>query len=192
MDGAAIERVRVLAAARAAGVLRDRRALGRRQVDARRRSRCARAPVVSLEDLYGGWDGLEAGHRPPGATRCSSRCAAGRTALVPRYDWHAQALGGAVAARARRALLVVEGVGAGALAAAPYLSVLVWLERRSESERRARSARARRRDLRRRALGAVGARRRTSTWRATGRSEPRPTSRCEAARSSTARCRGGA
>src|SRR5579871_5666736 len=74
------------------------------------------APVVSLEDLYGGWDGLR-----PGIDRLVREVleplrAAGR-AGVPRWDWRA---GRWERPRelARPALLVVEGAGAGALAAA--------------------------------------------------------------------------
>ena len=44
------------------------------------------APVVALEDLYGGWDGLETGRRPP-RRAVLGPLAAGRAARVPRYDW---------------------------------------------------------------------------------------------------------
>ena len=72
------------------------------------------APLVSLEDLYGGWDGLEHGVslllgavlRP---------LAAGRPAEVPRYDWLAAAWGEPWTLSAP-AHLVVEGTGAGARA----------------------------------------------------------------------------
>lgn len=84
------------------------------------------APVVALEDLYGGWDGLE-----NGIDRLVSEVlvplAAGRTAWVPRYDWVARNW----AERVRLdppALLIVEGVGAGARRAARYESLVVWLE----------------------------------------------------------------
>jgi uridine kinase len=84
------------------------------------------APIVALEDLYGGWDGLEDGvsllrsavFRP---------LAAGRAPRVPRYDWHAEAWGDPWSL-APSDYLVVEGVGAGAERLAPYTSVLVWLE----------------------------------------------------------------
>ena len=64
---------------------------------------------------------------------------AGRTALVPRYDWHAQRWAAPWPLQ-RPTLLVVEGVGAGALDAASYVSALVWVEV-EESERRRRSLR---------------------------------------------------
>jgi len=84
------------------------------------------APVVSLEDLYGGWNGLEAGvelvHRA-----VLEPLAEGRAASVPRYDWH----GGKWAASwtlEPPPLLIVEGVGVGALRLAQFTSVLVWIE----------------------------------------------------------------
>ncbi len=133
---------------------RDRRPLGRRQVDARR-ARSRRAPVVSLEDLYGGWDGL--------GRASTAWCATVLEPLARRADRAraplrlARAALGASRGRCEPPpLLIVEGVGAGALAAAPYTSVLVWLEL-SASERRAPRARARRRDLRRRHWAPVGA-----------------------------------
>jgi len=84
------------------------------------------APVVTLEDLYGGWDGLERGIDLL-VSAVLEPVAAGRTARVPRYDW----------AAARWAepwvlepppVLIVEGVGAGARRAAAYASALIWLE----------------------------------------------------------------
>ena len=134
MDGAAIERVRVLAAARGPVLAID----GRSGAGKSTLAAALGAPVVSLEDLYGGWDGLR-----PGIDRLVREVLeplrAGRTALVPRYDWQAQRW-----AEPRPleppSILIVEGVGAGALAAAPYVSALVWVEV-EESERRRRSLR---------------------------------------------------
>ncbi|MEV5704670.1 phosphoribulokinase [Actinoallomurus sp. NPDC052274] len=92
------------------------------------------AAVVSLEDLYGGWDGLERGVDLLVA-EVLAPLAAGRAAYVPRYDW--------ATARWRTpielpppALLIVEGVGAGARRAAGYASVLVWLEAGERTRRR--------------------------------------------------------
>ena len=59
--------------------------------------------------------------------RCLSRLAAGRVALVPRYDWTAAAWG-APSALEPPEVLIVEGVGAGAQRAAAYESVLIWME----------------------------------------------------------------
>src|SRR5690349_19354104 len=82
------------------------------------------APVVSLEDLYGGWDGLENGVDLLVA-EVLAPLAAGRTARVPRYDWATGAWAAPVPLPPP-ALLIVEGVGAGARRAAAYASVLVW------------------------------------------------------------------
>lgn len=84
------------------------------------------APVVSLEDLYGGWDGLEHGIDLL-VSEVLEPLTAGRAALVPRYDWVAKKWAEPVS-RDPPEILIVEGVGAGARRAAAYASVLVWLE----------------------------------------------------------------
>jgi uridine kinase len=94
------------------------------------------APSISLEQLYGGWDGLRAGIERLVADVLTP-LAQGQPASVPRYDW----LTGSWLAPTfliSPPILVVEGVGAGALAAAPYLSVMAWLEL-AEQARRARA-----------------------------------------------------
>ena len=85
-----------------------------------------RARVVSLEDLYGGWDGLEHGIDLL-VSAVLEPLAGGRAAQVPRYDWVA---GGWAepAVLEPPPILIVEGVGAGARRAAAFESVLVWLE----------------------------------------------------------------
>lgn len=94
------------------------------------------APLVTLEDLYGGWDGLQRGIDLL-ASAVLQPLAAGRVAEVPRYDWHGARWQQPWPLAAPR-LLVVEGVGAGALRVAPFLSLLVWLEL-DEHERRRRA-----------------------------------------------------
>jgi uridine kinase len=84
------------------------------------------APVVSLEDLYGGWDGLEHGIDLL-VSAVLEPLAAGRAALVPRYDWIARKWA-EPAVLDPPDVLIVEGVGAGARRAAVFESVLVWLE----------------------------------------------------------------
>lgn len=84
------------------------------------------APVVSLEDLYGGWDGLEHGIDLL-ASEVLEPLAHGRVARVPRYDWVAGGWTEPVALDPPE-VLIVEGVGAGARRAAAYASVLLWLE----------------------------------------------------------------
>ena len=84
------------------------------------------APVVALEDLYGGWDGLERGID---LLVCDvlAPLRAGRAALVPRYDWAAGDWGEPWPLEPPE-VLIVEGVGAGAKRAAAYTDVLVWIE----------------------------------------------------------------
>jgi hypothetical protein len=84
------------------------------------------APVVTLEDLYGGWDGLERGIDLL-VSEVLAPLSVGRAARVPRYDW-VRAAWGTPWLLAPPELLIVEGVGAGARRAAAYESVLVWIE----------------------------------------------------------------
>jgi hypothetical protein len=81
---------------------------------------------VTLEDLYGGWDGLERGVDLL-VSAVLEPLAAGRAARVPRYDWIAAAWGTPWTLEPP-GVLIVEGVGAGARRAAGYESVLVWME----------------------------------------------------------------
>ena len=84
------------------------------------------APLVALEYLYGGWDGLESGIDLLVSTVLEP-LAAGRAARVPRYDWIAAAWGAPWTLEPPE-VLIVEGVGAGARRAAAHESVLVWME----------------------------------------------------------------
>jgi uridine kinase len=84
-----------------------------------------RAPVVSLEDLYGGWDGLERGIDLL-VSEVLRALRAGKAARVPRYDWVAGTWG-TPWLLAPPDVLIVEGVGAGARRAAAYASTLIWI-----------------------------------------------------------------
>jgi uridine kinase len=84
------------------------------------------APAVAVEDLYGGWDGLERGIDLL-VSAVLEPLAAGRAALVPRYDWIAAAWDTPWALEPPE-VLIVEGVGAGARRAAAYESLLIWTE----------------------------------------------------------------
>lgn len=84
------------------------------------------APLVRLEYLYGGWDGLEHGIDLL-VSAVLEPLAAGRTARVPRYDWE-RGEWGEPSPLPPPELLVVEGVGAGARRAARYESMVVWVE----------------------------------------------------------------
>jgi len=83
------------------------------------------APVVSLEDLYGGWDGLDRGIDLL-VSEVLEPLSAGRAARVPRYDWGAAAWATPWVLEPPE-VLIIEGVGAGARRAAAYESVLVWI-----------------------------------------------------------------
>jgi para-aminobenzoate synthetase len=91
------------------------------------------AALVALEDLYGGWDGLQAG-----VTRLCAEVLAPlaqrRAPLVRRYDWHAGAWLQPWTLEPPD-ILIVEGVGAGALAATPHISLLVWVDAPADARR---------------------------------------------------------
>jgi uridine kinase len=84
------------------------------------------APVVSLEDLYGGWDGLEHGIDLL-VSEVLVPLADERAAWVPRYDWLTREWSEPVLLEPPE-LLIVEGAGAGARRAAAFESLVVWLE----------------------------------------------------------------
>ncbi|WP_432547064.1 nucleoside/nucleotide kinase family protein [Kineococcus sp. SYSU DK004] len=84
------------------------------------------APLLHVEDLYPGWDGL-AVSVPLLADGVLTPLAAGRPGRYRRWDWTADAPG-AVVEVPPAPLLVVEGVGCGARAAARWVSRLVWVQ----------------------------------------------------------------
>ena len=84
------------------------------------------APVVSLEDLYGGWDGLEHGIDLL-VSEVLVPLADERAAWVPRYDWLTREWAEPVLLEPPD-VLIVEGAGAGARRAAAFESLLVWFE----------------------------------------------------------------
>jgi uridine kinase len=84
------------------------------------------APGVTLEDLYGGWDGLERGIDLL-VSEVLKPLSAGRPAQVPRYNWLTAAWDAPWVLEPPE-VLVVEGVGAGARRAAAYASTVIWIE----------------------------------------------------------------
>jgi uridine kinase len=84
------------------------------------------APVVALEDLYGGWDGLKRGIDLL-VSEVLEPLDGGRAARVPRYDWVAGEWAEPAVLEPPETL-IVEGVGAGARRAAAFESLLVWVE----------------------------------------------------------------
>lgn len=83
------------------------------------------APVVHMDDIYPGWDGLA---QAPGLVRewILEPLAAGREGRFRRWDWinHRRAEEIVVP---RREWIIIEGVASGARSAAPYLSGLAWI-----------------------------------------------------------------
>jgi uridine kinase len=125
-----IESQRLLKAPARAGKTRvvaidGRSGAGKTSLAAELRTQIA-APVVSLEDLYGGWDGLELGIDLL-VSEVLEPLAAGRAARVPRYDWGTKEWADPRVLEPPE-VLIVEGVGAGALRASVYESLLIWLE----------------------------------------------------------------
>jgi len=108
---------------------------GKTSLAARLRAELA-APVVALEDLYGGWDGLERGIDLL-VSAVLEPLSAGRPSRVPRYDWVAAAWGTPWVLEPPE-VLIVEGVGAGARRAAAHESLVIWMEA-AESVRKKRA-----------------------------------------------------
>ncbi|MDT7705906.1 MAG: hypothetical protein QOG20_1513 [Pseudonocardiales bacterium] len=83
-------------------------------------------PLVHMDDLYPGWDGL-ADAVPLLHDRIVAPLVAGRPARYRRYDWDR----GAYAEEhdlGTPPLLLVEGVGSGARVIAAHAVLLVWIE----------------------------------------------------------------
>jgi uridine kinase len=83
-------------------------------------------PVLQMDDLYPGWDGLAASI-PLLYDQVVGSLAAGRAARYRRYDWHREEF------TEERDLgtpdvLVVEGAGCGARVIAERAVLLVWIE----------------------------------------------------------------
>jgi uridine kinase len=83
------------------------------------------AQLIHGDDLMSGWRGLDAVGRQ--LTALARALAAGRPAAYEHFDWHADRYDRVVDVP-RAPWLVVEGVGSGAAALAPYTTVLVWVE----------------------------------------------------------------
>lgn len=82
--------------------------------------------VVHMDDFYPGWDGLAAA-APLLRDWVLEPMARGRTARYRRYDWSRDTYGEWVDLP-NSDLLVVEGCASGSRVAAPYLSLLLWME----------------------------------------------------------------
>jgi len=89
-------------------------------------ARLGGTPLVRMDDIYPGWDGLEAAV-PLLRDGVLAPLARGARAAYRRFDWVRGTFAEAHEVPAAP-VLVVEGVGCGARACAPWLSVLVWME----------------------------------------------------------------
>lgn len=83
------------------------------------------AVVVHMDDLFEGWDGLPTVDAQ--LTTLLPPLAEGRPGSYRRWDWHDSRWAELVEVDPAP-LLVLEGVGSGSLAAAPFTTVLVWVE----------------------------------------------------------------
>lgn len=92
------------------------------------------APVLHLEDVYPGWSGLA---RTPGliAEGVLGRLAVDGIGSVARWDWDHDRPADLIRVRPAP-LLILEGVGSGARACRPFLSLLVWLEAPADVRKR--------------------------------------------------------
>lgn len=92
------------------------------------------AHLLHLDLLLDGWDGL-AGVCDTLVRDVLEPLHAGREAAYRRYDWHAGRFAETVPVPVA-GLLVVEGVGAGSRATAPFRSASVWVEAPAEVRHR--------------------------------------------------------
>ncbi len=92
-------------------------------------ARAAGGDLLHLEDLYPGWNGLEA--TPPLVRAVLESLAVGDVGRAPRWDWEHDRPGGTLLVPPV-ALLVLDGVGSGAAVLRPFLSLLVWVDSPTE------------------------------------------------------------
>jgi len=83
--------------------------------------------VLSLDDLYDGWDGLNPSLSARVIEQVLRPLANGGPARWQQYDWAAGSFG-RWRTFAAPSTLVLEGCGAGAVALAPYTTLLAWVE----------------------------------------------------------------
>ena len=97
------------------------------------------AAVVSMDEIYPGWDGLDASVALL-VEHVLRPIAEGRPVSVPRWDWAAD-LPAPPRPLPTTRLVLVEGIGCGARDCAPYLAGMVWLQAPDELRKRRALAR---------------------------------------------------
>jgi hypothetical protein len=85
------------------------------------------APVLSMEELYAGWDGLAAAV-PLAVEWIAAPLAAGRPARWRPWDWLRNVRSEAWREQAPAPFVVLEGCGAGAAALRPFTGTAIWLD----------------------------------------------------------------
>ena len=85
------------------------------------------APVVHMDDIYPGWDGL-AEAVPLVTTQVLEPLAAGEPAAYRRWDWVRSRWSSRRVPVPSAPLLVLEGVGSSVRPAGDYAAVRVWVE----------------------------------------------------------------
>lgn len=89
--------------------------------------------LLSLDDIYPGWDGLDAGHRRAfhhGILPWSR----GEVATLRRWDWEAMGPAGVIEIDPSMNL-IIEGCGALSLLTSPYATTRYWVEADAEVRR---------------------------------------------------------
>ncbi len=82
--------------------------------------------LLSLDDIYPGWDGLDAGHRYA-FHRCIVPWSRGEVGRLRRWDWGSMAPSGLIEIDPD-VNLIIEGCGALSLLTSPYASERYWVE----------------------------------------------------------------
>lgn len=97
-----------------------------------------RVSLFHLEDVYPGWNGLTAGIERY-VTTVLTPLRRGESATWISWDWERH-YDGPVRVTSSAEIIIVEGVGAAAAAARPFLDAVIWADA-PEEERRARALR---------------------------------------------------
>ncbi|MGL4173387.1 MAG: hypothetical protein ACRCTR_04845 [Actinomycetota bacterium] len=84
------------------------------------------APVLAMDEIYPGWDGLSAGAQML-VEDVLTPLAHGHDGRWRTHDWQANRPG-PTRVVTPSPVLIIEGCGAGNKAATPYLSLLVWVD----------------------------------------------------------------